>query len=174
MGKKGITLPKARGKRNQMRNCGRGSWEDSVRAEQEQAYTVLGDDAGITYDDAMQKAIRNSPACRDAHLSLSQAERRSEEFNNLYSMNYNFTIMQNNYRFGGRIKPTFIQLISLSEMRLSNISFTNSINASETVSFESNMWQFPESSEWLNERGASFSPLSFNQPLDFKKLTSFW
>jgi hypothetical protein len=28
MGKKGITLPKARGKRNQMRNCGRGSWED--------------------------------------------------------------------------------------------------------------------------------------------------
>ncbi|MCI8285820.1 MAG: hypothetical protein HFE90_11315 [Firmicutes bacterium] len=80
-------------KRIDIKGSGKDKKESSTG--EGQAYTVLGDDAGITYDDAMQKAIRNSPACRDAHLSLSQAERRSEEFNNLYSMNYNFTIMQN-------------------------------------------------------------------------------
>ncbi len=60
-----------------------------------EAKTVLGAAAGITYNDAMQKAIKNSSSCKNANLSLRQAEQRSDEFNNLYTVNYSFTIMQN-------------------------------------------------------------------------------
>lgn len=57
--------------------------------------SILGDAADITYDDAFARAVRTSSACISARLSLSQAEQQSDEFNNMYSQNYTFTILQN-------------------------------------------------------------------------------
>lgn len=59
------------------------------------ALSILGDPADITYDDAFARAVRSSTACISARLSLSQAEQQSDEFNNMYSQNYTFTILQN-------------------------------------------------------------------------------
>lgn len=58
------------------------------------ARSILGEDAEITYNDAFQRAVRNSSSCISARLALSKAERQSEEFNNLFSMNLSFSIMQ--------------------------------------------------------------------------------
>ena len=57
--------------------------------------SILGDTADITYDDAFARAVRSSAACISARLSLSQAEQQSDEFNDMYSQNYTFTILQN-------------------------------------------------------------------------------
>ena len=58
------------------------------------AMSVLGQNAILTYNEALQKGISSSTACKSARLSLKQAQQQIEEFYDMYSLNYNVTIMQ--------------------------------------------------------------------------------
>ena len=69
--------------------------EQPSPAEKTVPTSILGKTAEITYDDAFARAVRSSAACISARLSLSQAEQQSDEFNDMYSQNYTFTILQN-------------------------------------------------------------------------------
>ena len=58
------------------------------------AVSILGENAQLTYNDAMKKTISSSSACKEARLSLKQAQQQLDEFYDLYSLNYTIAIMQ--------------------------------------------------------------------------------
>lgn len=80
---------------NDKNNNGKNDDEQPSPTEKTVPTSILGETAEITYDDAFARAVRSSAACISARLSLSQAEQQSEEFNDMYSQNYTFTILQN-------------------------------------------------------------------------------
>lgn len=58
------------------------------------ALSILGEPAQLTYNDAMKQTISASSACKQARLSLKQAQQQLDEFYDLYSLNYTISIMQ--------------------------------------------------------------------------------
>ena len=57
------------------------------------AISILGDTAGITYNEAIQSGISADSGCKSARLSLKQAQQQLDEFYDLYSLNYTIAIM---------------------------------------------------------------------------------
>ena len=58
------------------------------------AFSILGEAAEITCDEAIQDGLQESSACKGARLSLRQAAQQMEEFYDLYTYNYTVAIMQ--------------------------------------------------------------------------------
>ena len=58
------------------------------------AFSILGEAAEITCDEAIQDGLQESSACKGARLSLRQAQQQMEEFYDLYTYNYTVAIMQ--------------------------------------------------------------------------------
>ena len=57
------------------------------------ALSILGEAAGITYNEAIQSGISADSGCKSARLSLKQAQQQLDEFYDLYSLNYTIAIM---------------------------------------------------------------------------------
>ena len=57
------------------------------------ALSILGETAGITYNEAIQSGISADSGCKSARLSLKQAQQQLDEFYDLYSLNYTIAIM---------------------------------------------------------------------------------
>ena len=58
------------------------------------AFSILGEAAAITCNEAIQDGLQESSACKGARLSLRQAQQQMEEFYDLYTYNYTVAIMQ--------------------------------------------------------------------------------
>ena len=58
------------------------------------AFSILGEAAEITCNEAIQEGLQESSACKGARLSLRQTAQQMEEFYDLYTYNYTVAIMQ--------------------------------------------------------------------------------
>ena len=58
------------------------------------AFSILGEAAEITCNEAIQDGLQESSACKGARLSLRQTAQQMEEFYDLYTYNYTVAIMQ--------------------------------------------------------------------------------
>ncbi len=81
-------------------SSGENSGEEVISAEKPSsfgegnAFSILGEAAEITCDEAIQDGLQESSACKGARLSLRQAQQQMEEFYDLYTYNYTVAIMQ--------------------------------------------------------------------------------
>ena len=81
-------------------SSGENSGEEVIFAEKPSsfgegsAFSILGEAAEITCDEAIQDGLQESSACKGARLSLRQAQQQMEEFYDLYTYNYTVAIMQ--------------------------------------------------------------------------------
>ena len=81
-------------------SSGENSGEEVISAEKPssfgegRAFSILGEAAEITCDEAIQDGLQESSACKGARLSLRQAAQQMEEFYDLYTYNYTVAIMQ--------------------------------------------------------------------------------
>jgi hypothetical protein len=69
--------------------------EEQTDSDTDNKYGILGHIANLSYDDAISKSVKESSSCKNARLSLKQAEQQSIEFNNLNSINLTLTQLKN-------------------------------------------------------------------------------
>ena len=112
--------------------------------------SILGDTADITYDDAFARAVRSSAACISARLSLSQAEQQSDEFNDMYSQNYTFTILQN--RKDLQLLTAWQEKnVIVTEDQKADLAYTKKKQATNQLKYNAGMLSFKELTAGQND-----------------------